>query len=149
MVTNEMRIKALSAYLEIDAENITTVRDESHEFGVIHGDYLVLTDEEADALVKERILEDVWAFKTEFLLPRLRINITNHNHGRLLKAFRKLQEELCEDANDVLRPMLKDEEQFVREAVSADGRGHFLSGYDGEENDSSADGVSFYIFRTN
>lgn len=149
MVTNEMRIKALSSHVEIDAENITTVRDESHEFGVVHGDYVVLTDEEADAAVKERILDDVWAFKTEFLLPRLRINLHNHNRDRILKAFGKLQEELCEDANDVLRPMLKDEEEFVREAVSADGRGHFLSGYDGEENEAEADGVTFYIYRTN
>ncbi len=149
MVTNEMRIKALSQLVEINTDDITTVRDESHEFGVIGGDYIVLTDEEADAAVKERILGDVWAFRTEFLLPRLRIDLHDHNRARILKAFGKLQEELCEDANDVLRPMLRDEEEFVREAVEADGRGHFLNGYDGSEEEQKVGETYFYIYRTN
>jgi hypothetical protein len=36
-------------------------------------------------------------------------------------------------------------EGFVEEAVSADGRGHFLSSYDGEENEQDG----FYIYRIN
>jgi hypothetical protein len=34
---------------------------------------------------------------------------------------------------------------FADEAISADGRGHFLSGYDGNENEQDG----FYIYRTN
>lgn len=43
---------------------------------------------------------------------------------------------------------------FSESAIAADGRGHFLSSYDGEENEVSAediDGnpVTFYLYRTN
>ena len=40
-----------------------------------------------------------------------------------------------------------DEDEFVREVVSADGRGNGLAGYDGEENEIAYDGEWFYIYR--
>ncbi len=41
-----------------------------------------------------------------------------------------------------------DEESWKRDA-RMDGRGHSLSGYDGNENEETVDGETFYIFRTN
>ena len=38
---------------------------------------------------------------------------------------------------------------FIEEAVSADGYGHFLSRYDGEENEEEINGITYYIYRNN
>ena len=40
-----------------------------------------------------------------------------------------------------------DEDEFVREVISSDGRGNGLAGYDGEENEIVYDGEWFYIYR--
>jgi len=40
-----------------------------------------------------------------------------------------------------------DEDEFVREVVSSDGRGNGLAGYDGEEREVFYDGEWFYIYR--
>lgn len=34
-------------------------------------------------------------------------------------------------------------------AIRADGRGHFMSSYDGEENEEIVEGETFYIYRIN
>jgi hypothetical protein len=39
-----------------------------------------------------------------------------------------------------------DREMWIRDA-KMDGRGHSLSGYDGEENEINVNGVCFYVFR--
>ena len=38
-------------------------------------------------------------------------------------------------SNELLKAMITDIDEFVEDAVSAFGRGHFLSSYDGEENE--------------
>ena len=49
----------------------------------------------------------------------------------------------------MLKRLIKDWDHFVQDAVSSDGRGHFLSGYDGAENEEKVDGVWYFIYRTN
>ena len=36
-----------------------------------------------------------------------------------------MQEELAEDANEIVRALIRDEDAFIKHAVEADGRGHF------------------------
>jgi hypothetical protein len=43
--------------------------------------------------------------------------------------------------------MIKDMDDFVDDAIGADGRGHFLSHYDGNEVEDRESGL--YIYRTN
>jgi len=88
-------------------------------------DYLVLTDEEADEAVREEIEQLVWAFNPSFLCAHTNVSE---------EAIKKIQE-LHEDANDALAEMIKDFDEFVEDAVASDGRGHFLAGYDHEENE--------------
>ncbi len=45
--------------------------------------------------------------------------------------------------------MIEDEDEFVSQAISADGRGHFLNTYDGNENEQTIEGTTFYIYRMN
>ena len=114
-------------------------------------DYLVLTDEEADDRVREYIEETIWAFNPSFLAVHTRVTE---------EAIKKLQE-MCEDANEPLTAMIKDFDWFVEDAVRSDGRGHFLSGYDGNEYEvcytsAERDGNAYkvkdtyyYIYRRN
>jgi hypothetical protein len=44
-----------------------------------------------------------------------------------------------------IRALLTDEDDLVDEAISADGRGHFIATYDGEE----AEAGRFYVYRIN
>jgi hypothetical protein len=56
-----------------------------------------------------------------------------------------MQGELCESANPIIEALIEDMDHFVSDAISSDGRGHFISRYDGEENEEG----EFYIYRTN
>ena len=114
-------------------------------------DYLVLTDEEADEAVREEIEEMVWAFTPSFL---------SAHTGVKESVFKLLQNE-CEDSNDAIKSMIKDFDHFVEDAVACDGRGHFLAGYDHEENSETyasvvregrcykTEKMTYYIYRRN
>jgi len=68
--------------------------------------------------------------------------------GLSKKQIRKIAQELpqSEDANDIMKALVGENiDELVNEAVSSAGRGHFLSSYDGEENESGG----FFIYRTN
>lgn len=125
---------ALAEFLEMKVEDLT---DRERE------DYLVLTDEDADEQAKDYILERVWAFNKSFL----------NSHSEAIaeiddKTFAKLQEG-CEGINKAVLAMIDDKDHFVKDAILSDGRGHFLSPYDGEENEIKVKGVWYFIYRTN
>jgi len=83
---------------------------------------------EADRAAKKYILDTVWAFRPEFLLGFM-------PHGMTIDAIKAIQEKY-EDANGPLLALIRNKKKFVSDAISADGRGHFLSPYDGEERDA-------------
>ena len=103
------------------------------------GDYLVLTDEEADERCTEYIKESVWAFTPSFLQAHTGVDAD---------VIKKIQE-MCEGANEPLTAMIKDLDWFVEDAVRCDGRGHFLAGYDHNENEATYNGTTYYIYRVN
>lgn len=114
-----------------------------NEFETPHGDYLVLTDEEADEKAKEDIEESVWAFNKSFL----------DGHSEAIsemdeETFSKIREG-CERSNKAIMAMINDLEDFKQDAINADGRGHFLNRYDGEEHELSLYGETFFIYQTN
>ena len=105
------------------------------------GDFKVLTNEEADEHAKEYILETVWAFNKSFL----------DCHS---EAIAEMDEEVweaiqskCESSNATILRLIDDIEHFVEDAVLCDGRGHFLSSYDGNEYEQQVDGEYFYIYK--
>lgn len=128
--------EALAKFLECEI-------DELYENGDVfeHGsnEYLVLTNGEADEKAKEYILDTVWAFNKSFL----------DGHSEAIseiddKTFAVLQER-CESVNKAILAMIDDKDYFVEDAISSDGRGHFLSSYDGEEHEQDG----YYIYRVN
>ena len=135
------KIKALANYLECEVDELEQTSYDENTFEYGSQEYMVLTDSEADERAKEDILESLWAFNTNFILSHTDINWDE----RTEKAIKKMQSELCEDANEIVKAMIKDLDEFVEDAISADGRGHFLNRYDGEENEEG----EYFIYRTN
>lgn len=143
--TEANRIEALAAFLDIELEDGETLEDyitpESYtenSFDAPGATYLVLTDDEADAAVRQYVEESLWAFNPEFL---------SSNTGLPVIVFEALQDK-AEDANEAFRALVTgcgDFEMLIRDAVISDGRGHFLAQYDGNEDEEG----DFFIFRTN
>jgi len=127
----DSRVISISAIAEVELiEAVELLTD---------GDWLCLTDTEADELAKEMILDSVWAFNTDFLASHSDVNI---------KVFEQLRE-LCEDSNDAILSLIKDVDHFVNDAIACDGRGHFISSWDGEEHEITIDNIDFFCFRLN
>jgi hypothetical protein len=89
-------------------------------------EWALFTDEEADKAVKSYIEESLWAFNKSFLSDQT---------GLPEEVFSTLQQG-CESSNDAILSIVEkcgDMDTLVSDAVSSDGRGHFLSPYDGHE----------------
>ena len=82
------------------------------------------SDSEADAAVKDYIQNSVWSFRPEFIAGHSIIDDVD-----IIKIIQSKYEE----SNDSILKLIKDFDSFVDDAVSSDGRGHFLSSYDGCE----------------
>lgn len=120
---------------------------EVEDYGNDDGDfneYRVLTDDEADELAYEFIVEELWAFSSSFLAGETGIDkdvfIALANNGKY------------ENNNDAIASLIKSScglQVFVDSAVSVDGRGHFLNRYDGNEHEVKVGRKTFYIYRVN
>ena len=143
--TNEdFRIAALALHLDEDPDEIETTDDDTL-FDFAGDDFLVLTDDEADARVTEYIEESLWSFRVSFLLDHCG---TEFFCDRVEEALVKVASELCESANPIFRAMVGDRfPELVKAAIAADGRGHFLSTWDGNEVEVWVDNEALYIYR--
>jgi hypothetical protein len=103
--------------------------------------YKVLTDNEADDEVREYIEQSVWAFNPSFL--------SAHAKDEIDEDVFKVLSEKCEGSNEAVKSLIKDFDHFVDDAVLSDGRGHFLSSYDGCEHEVNIKNNYYYIYRTN
>lgn len=135
--TGEKRIAALAKYLDVDKGDIEEVRD--GEYSVGNQEYLVLTDAEADRRTEEYIKDSLWAFNADFIVEHSKLP---HEAVKMVRGFQEAQ---SERANETIAALIDDMDEFVAAAIQADGRGHFLSGYDGAENEEGG----FFIYRTN
>ena len=144
----DIKEKALREYLldnELTSDELNeTVIEESkfhnemYEVDSLDTEFYVLTDDEADEKAKEYILDSVWAFNKHFL----------ESHTGVDSEIFELLQDKCESANEAIRAMIKDEDEFVSDAIRCDGRGHFINFYDGEEYEVNIDDETFYIYKT-
>jgi len=135
------RILALANFLGCEVEDITDGYGEN-EFEYGNKEYLVLDEDEADEKAAEYIKDSLWAFNADFIFRHSAIKYPSE---AAVKAFTKMQSELCESANELVEAMIVNMERFIEDAIGADGRGHFISWYDGEENEKNG----YLIYRTN
>lgn len=145
----EIKTQALASFLSVDPSDLTIANYDQYGMTVFNygrEEYAVATDDEAEGAVKDAICDSIWAFNASFILSECELP------GELEDAIKSFQEDKCEGANDALMALIDKTcgiEAFCNAAVSADGRGHFLSQYDGEENEEEAGGQDFYIYRLN
>lgn len=137
--TKQTKAEALAKFLNEDLDAISETTYDENTFDAAGGEYLVLTDEEADQLAHDYIKDSLWAFKSSFLA----------SYCDMPEEMFKAVQDKCESANDGILQCVERADGgldgFVEEAISADGRGHFLNTYDGEENEEG----EFFIYRVN
>jgi hypothetical protein len=140
-MTTQTKIEALAAHLACDADEINPCKYSNNEF--FHGarEYLVLTDEEAHERCVEHIKDTLWAFSASFIASHTRNGLSTE----CIKALEKMQGELCESALPIIEALIEDLDHFARDAMSSDGRGHFISSYDGKEFECG----QYFVYRTN
>ena len=127
--TEQEKIEALAKHLDCSIDEAVNSMD----------DYLVYTDDEADEAVYNYIEESVCFFRSDFIAAHTEVD---------KEVISKLQE-FHEDSNQAIKSLIKDFDHFVNDAVLCDGRAHFLSSYDGEENKVNVNGNIYYVYRSN
>lgn len=154
----ENKIKALADFLDIDAKEITASEYNEKFFEISDGrEYRVLTNEEADEETRSEIENSLWAFNAAFICQTCGFlngkSYTEQN--RIIDSLEAMQK-ACENANDFIAAMIKGTcglDIFVEKAIDADGRGHFLASYDGEENviyeKENGHDKDYWIYRIN
>lgn len=144
-VVTDPKILVLAKYLGEPPDEIEEASYGEHTYKHGRQEFLVMTDEEADEAAAEQVQQSLWAFNADFISSHTR----NGLNAAATKALQKAQRELCEDANDLVAAMIEDMDHFIEDALKADGRGHFLAGYDSEEREESFAGTMYFIYRTN
>lgn len=135
------RAVALAELLEIGCGEVEEAAYGDHTYEADGGDWLVLTDEEADESAKEAIGQIVWAFRPGFIAAYV-------PDGIGAGTIEAIQGDRCEDANAPILALIEAGsgfDDFAADVIASDGRGHFLASYDGEEQDAGG----FVVFRTN
>jgi len=124
------------------SNNLTEV--EEYDDDNYNNDYLVLTDDEADEKAADYIKDSLWAFNASFIAGET---------GLDTEVIQAIQDNgKYESNNDVIYNLIQkcgDIDSFIESAISADGRGHFMSSYDGCENEETINGTTYYIYRQN
>lgn len=155
MTTQTTHAAALAAFLSISVDEVEQLSYD--HYGLAHfsadgAEYAVGTDSEADTAAADHIRESLWAFNALFILDQCDLP------PELEEAIETFCSQKCESANDTILALVEKccdggVESFAKAACQGDGRGHFLSGYDGEENEVDFDDgectQTFYIYRTN
>jgi hypothetical protein len=105
--------------------------------------YIVLTDDEANEMASNYIRETLWAFNADFIIDHSNLPYTAID---MIKNYQSME---CEGANDTIEALIVDMDEFIDDAIRTDGRGHFMSSYDGRENEETVNGITYYIYRIN
>lgn len=131
---------------ELANETVESTYNEGEStFEVIGNAYMVLTDEEADAEARERIEEDLWAFNADFILEHTAFyrDSSDKEDKEFTSVLKQLQGNIAESANPIVKALIEDLDEFIEDAIDADGRGQFISWYDGREYEEG----DFFIYR--
>lgn len=136
------KLESLANYLGCDPSVIKIGSPDNCNFSFGNEEYFVLTDIEANEKVREYIKDSIWAFNAEFIIDQCGLDYSG------AESLQEIQAKSCEDCNAFLLSLIEKTcglDDFIDSAIDADGRGHFLSSYDREENEEG----EYFIYRTN
>ena len=103
-------------------------------------EYLIVDEDGANSMVTKYIEESLWAFNSEFLS-----DVTGFD-----KSIFDSITNLGEGSNGAIASLIKSScgiEEVVSKAIAWDGRGHFLSSYDGGEIEILVGDKIYYAYR--
>ena len=143
------KIKSLAKFLEVNEDQIEKIDEITYK--VTYEDYKdekyrVCTDDEADLLAKGIIRDTLFAVSPSFILENSVIDTNGldpDTMDTLCTMIKTMQDKECENCNEAIYSLLKDFDSFVKLAIGLDGRGCFISCYDGQEYDQDG----YYIYR--
>lgn len=118
----------------VQAFNGDPVTDIRRRYQTNDGEYLMLTDSEADEVAADYIRESVEYFNPSFIAG--------------ITGIRQIIVQAVADteSNEAMTVLIGDKiGEFIKQAIAADGRGHFIAAYDGDENERG----NYYIYRVN
>lgn len=136
------RKQALAQYLEVEVSEVEKLPYGDNLFKMGDQEYLIVNDAEANKAAREYILDSLWAFRGSFIADHLKPEFDAYMGARDIEEYCGLK---CEGANDWVKDLIKNKTEFVNDAISADGRGHFLAQYDNNENQFK----TWFIYRIN
>jgi len=140
--------KALIDFLKVPMDEFDYTENNPFNENEINSngcDYLVLTNEEADDATHDAISGLAFSFNADFIISHSKALDYDAVSYAIITAI----QEQDEGGNEAMKRLIDDFDEFVAEAIRADGRGHFLSGYDGTELETRINGVYYFIYRTN
>jgi hypothetical protein len=125
------KLASIGCFFDLSLDEVLELDPNETEKDIQGITYYIGTDEEMDELATKYIEDSAWAFNASFLADMTDLPI---------EVFEALSDKF-EDSNDAVVRLIEKTcgmEDFVSAAISADGRGHFLNSYDGEEDEYSA-----------
>jgi len=135
------RIDVLAKFLQVEVDDLTVTKYDENNFEIGEKEYMILTEEEAQEKAKEYILDSIWAFNADFIIEHSKVLDFDDASQSIIKAI----QEQCENGNEAMKKLIDDIDTFIEDAINADGRGHFMNSYDGNE---AQDG-EYFIYRIN
>lgn len=132
---NEVTAEDIKDALAVDKERdsywdlpVLTIDDE--EYAVAEG------EEEATKAARQAVEDSICYFRPDFLAAHSDVPE---------KVFAFLAGTGCFDDNEAYKAMIYDLDDFIDDAIDADGRGHFLNSYDSREYEIG----EYFLYRIN
>jgi hypothetical protein len=114
---------------QVFPEDVEEVDRESGLWQIESEEWMILTDDQADKAAADYIKGSLWAFNADFLA-------SHAHHGVGEEVFKAIQSNgQSEDNNEAIKQLISDLDNFIEEAIDTDGRGHFITSYDGQERE--------------
>jgi len=135
------KIDVLTKFLQVKIDDLTATKYDENNFEIGEKEYMILTEEEAQEKAKEYILDSIWAFNADFIIEHSKVLDFDDASQSIIKAI----QEQCENGNEAMKKLIDDIDTFIEDAINADGRGHFMNSYDGNE----AQEGEYFIYRIN
>ncbi len=128
---NKQQLLEVQKYFQCESDEIEHVEDDTYM--VCHQEHIICADKKADELAADYIENSLWAFNPSFICDCID-GLSDSARTAIEDMLKHSQQTLCEDANDaILRLVSGNLQDLINAAIQANGRGHFLSSYDGEE----------------
>lgn len=150
----EINMEVLAEFADIATSEIKQAEwtDEPNRLATDYDEeYLILTDEEAEEMARDYIIDMLWSFNADFLIDHMDAvdSLNTREREVFKKSLEKIQCDLCEGANPIVSALVGDNiDNLIEDAIEADGRGWFIGQYDGSEDELEYDGADYYIYRT-